>query len=272
VKRNQFKWAASVLGAFAIASVVSLPAYAVKTDVDGYLYDLPANAKDNIAPLRALIDASDAMGMTRNNGQALNCIGCTLPSFQLVGTGTYGGVDKATVRIDFDYRLQAIRADFTGPDKKRTVQVATKGLVWDESEPGKFAKTSTQSALERLLPVYLYPTAVVYFGGQAIDKISVATNADGLRVLTVPLADYKADLKATINGKGFVTKTELAYGGKTYTGEYSQVDNDRVDNHIFLPNRIVQKVDGKVMTDLTLDYHWGNPYMLFRAPKEVASK
>jgi hypothetical protein len=269
--RSHINWAAGLLGAIAVVAVAA-PAHAVKTDVDGYLYDLPDGAKNNLAPLRVLIEASDAMGLTRNNGNALNCIGCTLPSFQLMGKGTYGGVDNATVRIDYDYRIQAVRADVTGADKKRTVLVAAKGLVWDESEPGKFAKTATQPALERLLPVYLYPTAAVYLGGLAPDKVQLSTNPDGQRVLSIPLADYKADLKATVSGKGFITKIELAYGGKTYTAEYSQFDNDRVDNHIFLPNRIVQKVDGKVMTDLTLDYHWGNPYMLFRAPKEVASK
>jgi hypothetical protein len=225
----------------------------------------------NLDAVRALVDASDALGLTRNNGTGMNCIGCTLPSFQLQGTGTFAGIEKATVRIDFDYRFQAIRADVTGPDEKRTVLVAARGKAWEESQPGIFAKASTQQALERLLPVYLYPSAVIYFGGQAADKLQVSTEG-GLRVLTVPIPGYDTVIKAAITAKGFTTKTEMVWNGKTYTGEYSQFDNDRVDNHIFLPNRIIQKVDGKVMTDLTLEYHWGNPYMLFRVPNELAAK
>jgi hypothetical protein len=254
-----------------MAAVAVAPAEAVKTDVDGFFYELPEGSKNNLAALRVLIDASDALGLTRNNGGGTNCIGCTLPSFQLQGTGTYAGVEKATVRIDFDYRFQAIRADVTGPDKKRTVTVAARGQSWDETTPGIFAKASSQPALERLLPVYLYPSAAIYRAGLDPTKIQVATEGNA-RVLTVPLPEYGTSIKAYVNAKGLVTKTEMVWQGKTYTGEYANFDNDRVDNHIFLPYRIVQKVNGQVMTDLTLDYTWGNPYMLFRTPKELASR
>ena len=63
---------------------------------------------------------------------------------------------------------------------------------------------------------------------------------------------------------------EIAYGGKVYSGDYSGFSNDRMDYHVFAPHKIVQKIDGQVVTDLELEYHWTNPYMVFPPPAEVA--
>jgi hypothetical protein len=41
--RNHFKWAVGLAGAIAIVAV-SVPAHAVKTNVDGYFYDLAEGA------------------------------------------------------------------------------------------------------------------------------------------------------------------------------------------------------------------------------------
>jgi hypothetical protein len=259
--------------AIGVIAAATAPAWAVKTNVDGYFYDIvPAGGEKNIEAVRALITASDAHGLTRNNGAAVNCFGCTLPSFELKGSGTYGGVEKVDVVIDFDYRYQAIRTDATNAAAKtRTVAVANKGQTWDESAPGIFAKASSEPALERLLPVYLLPQQAVIAAGNATDKLSVETKGSD-RILSIPIPEYQSTMKATIDANGFIVHTEMAWNGKTYTGEYSDFNNDRMDNHIYVPDRIVQKVDGKVITDLTLEYHWGNPYMIFRTPKEVAQK
>jgi hypothetical protein len=262
-----------VSAAAGLAAVVATsPAHAVKTGVDGYFYELAAGADKNLDAVRTLIKASDAHGLTRNNGTGTNCFGCTLVSHELKGTGTYNGVANADVMIDFDYRIQAIRADVTpkADAKSRTVTVAARGIAWDESKPGYFLKAGTQP-LDRLVWVYILPTQAVIAAGLAGDKITVAA-AGANKVLTIPIPQYMTNLKATVDPKGFIVATEMVWGGKTYTGEYSSFGNDRMDNHVFLPDRIIQKVDGKVMTDLTLEYHWSMPYMLFRPPAEMAAK
>ena len=279
--RKQFGlYATTAVGALVAVATLTSPAWAVRTEIDGYFYDLPQDAyKNNAEAVRLLVEVSDALGFTRNQpiagnpptGGPANCLGCLTPKFELKGTGTYGGVEKASVVIDFDRRVPAVRADITGADKKRTVTVAMKDVSWDETTPGAGAKASTAPATDRLLPVFLLPSEVVYSGLAAADKIKV-TSQGNLRTLTIPVAQYNSNLIATIDRSGFPVKTEMTVGGKVYTGEYTEFDNDHMDNHVFMPSRIVQKVDGKVITDLSLDFTWTDPYMVFQVPKEVASK
>jgi hypothetical protein len=262
------------VGAVAVATVAATPAWAVKTDVDGYFYDLPKGADANLDAVRALLAVSDGLGMTRRGGSCLantNCIGTTTASQEYRASGTFEGQKADVVVIDFDYRVPAVRTDVMTADKKQFVTVAAKGLSWDEKTPGIFDKASTVPAADRLLQSYLLPPAVVYLGGLVADKIKLSTEA-GDRILTIPLVDLSTSLKATIDANGYPVKTEIAYGGKVYTGEFSDFSNDRMDYHVFGPNRIVLKVDGKVTTDLDLEYHWTGPYMVFPTPKALAQK
>jgi hypothetical protein len=43
-------------------------------------------------------------------------------------------------------------------------------------------------------------------------------------------------------------------------------------NHLFGPNHVVIRTDGKVTADLNVEWHWTNPYIVFPTPKEVATK
>jgi hypothetical protein len=270
---NKRYWLLGSIAGGLVALVATTPAQAAKTAVDGYYYELPAGAaQNNLEAVRALIKASDAHGLTRNNGTGANCLACTIPSFELKGAGMYNGIADAEVLIDFDYRFQAIRADVTRKsDKARTITVAARGLVWDETTPGIFNKAGATPPLERLWPAYILPSQVVYAGAVAADKVVLGTEG-GKRTLTVPVPEYMTTIKATLDDKYFIVATELKFGGKTYTGEYSAIETDHMDNHVFLPHRVIQKVDGKVVNDLTLEYHWSNPYMLFRPPAELAQK
>jgi hypothetical protein len=278
--RKQSALYGSLAGGLVAVAMLTSPAWAVRTEIGGYFYDLPKDAyKNNAEAVKALVEVSDALGLTRNqpipgaapDGGPANCLGCLTPMFEFKGTGMYGGVDKANVVIDFDRRKPAVRADVTAPDKTRTVTVAVDKVSWDEATPGAFSKAAAAAPLDRLLPMFLLPSEIVNAGVKAADKIKLTTEGS-LRTLTVPVPEYGTNLVATINRSGFPVKTEMTYGGKVYTGEYSQFDNDRMDNHVFMPSRIVQKVDGKTITDLSLDYTWTDPYMVFQVPKEVASK
>jgi hypothetical protein len=279
--RKQVGWLGTVAGGLVAAAVLAAPAWAVRTEVDTYFYDLPPDVmKTNAEAVRALIEISDAHGLTRNQpiagaapaGGPANCLGCLTPMFEFKGTGTFNGVEKVNVVIDFDRRKPAVRVDMTTiADKKRSVTVAMDKMSWDETTPGVFSKASTTPALERLIPIFLLPTEVVNSGVKAADKIKL-TSAGSLRTLTIPVPEYGTNLTATFTRSGYVTKTEMTYGGKVYTGEYSGFTNDRMDNHTYMPGRIVQKIDGKVVTDLEMEYHWVDPYMVFQVPKELASK
>jgi len=258
----------------AVAAAGSTPASAVPMSIDGYVYDLPAGADKNLDAVRVLIDTSDALGMTRRNGVCAanaNCLGHTTASHEYRASGTWNGQKADVVVIDFDYRLPAVRADATA-GKAEAVTVAANGKSWDESTPGVFAKASSDDPAVRLMSVYLLPHAVPYFGGLAADKIKV-TAAGANKTMTIPLpAPFNTDLVATIDSNGFPVHTQIAYGGKTYTGDFSNFSNDHMDYHVYGPDHIVEKVDGTVMADLMVEYHWTNAYMVFPTPAQIAAK
>jgi hypothetical protein len=259
-------------GAAAIAATFAgaVPAFAVSTIVDGYRYDLPAGSDKNLDAVRALIKASDAMGFTRRAAVAtMNCLGCITPAMRYKGTGTYNG-EKAEVTIDFDYRFPGVRI-WTNVGGKDATYVAVKDLAWDESKPGVFAKTTTEKASDRMIPIYITPNAVIYYGQQVADKIKVQTTGQ-TRILTIPMPMYNSELKATLNFEGQPIKTEMTVNGKVYVGEFADYTNDRMDMHVFGPQRFAIKVDGKPMMELNMEYHWANTYIVFPTPKEVAAR
>jgi hypothetical protein len=266
--RNRFKL---LLGAaaMAMAAAGTLPAFAVSTPVDGYRYDLPPGSQNNLDAVRALIKASDAMGYTRSgNDRSMNCLGCITPAMRYKGTGTYNG-EKAEVTLDFDYRFPGVRI-WVNSGGKDTTYVAFKDLAWDESKPGVFAKTTTEKAADRMIPIYITPNAVIYFGQPVADKIKLETVGQ-TRILTIPMPMYNSEMKATLNFAGQPVKTEMRVNGKLYTGEFADYTNDRMDMHVFGPQKFAIKVDGKPLMDLTMEYHWTNTYIVFPVPKEVAS-
>jgi hypothetical protein len=162
--------------------------------------------------------------------------------------------------------MPAARIDVTNSDGSREITVVKDKLTWDESKPGVFKAASTASPVERMLPVYLLPHTVAVFATPVVDKIKVSKSEDGLTVMTFPVALLGTDMQATFDGNGQIVRTQFTYGGKVYSGEYSDFVNDKMDYHVFGPHKIVQKVDGKVVTDLALEYHWVNPYMVFPTP------
>jgi hypothetical protein len=253
----------------------------VKTEVDGHFYHLPEAAKGNLDIARALIAASDGMGMTRitawvntiSEGDVTRaCIGCSTDIFEYNGSGLFEGKQAKLVRIHFDLRIPAARVDVTAADGSRSVAVARDKLAWDESAPGVFKAASTISSVERMIPAYLSPHAALVFAVPVIDKIKLAKTDTGLTTLTFPVALLGTDMQATVDRSGRVIHTEFRYGGKLYSGDYSDFANDKMDYHVMGPHRVVQKVDGKIVTDLTLEYHWVNPYVIFAVPKQLAAK
>ena len=92
-------------------------------------------------------------------------------------------------------------------------------------------------------------------------------------MLTISLpAPFNANLVATVDNTGQPTHTEIAFGGKTYTGDFTNYSNDHMDYHVYGPDHIVEKVDGTVTADLTVEYHWTDPYMVFPTPSQIATK
>jgi hypothetical protein len=253
----------------------------VKTNVDGHFFHLPQGSDKNLDAVRALIDASDGIGMTRvaswvntitEGDGSRPCIGCSTDSFEYRGSGLFNGQQAKLVSLKFDYRFPAIRTDVTLADGTRTVTVAKQNLTWDETTPGVFKGPSNDKAADRLLPALLLPPAAIVYGAYAADTIKAVKGTDGTTTLTMPIPALGTEMKAVVAANGKISHTELTYNGKLYAGDYSNYLNDQMDYHVYGPHHIVQSVDGKVVTDLNLEYHWTNPYLVFPTPKELAAK
>ena len=86
------------------------------------------------------------------------------------------------------------------------------------------------------------------------------------------MATLGANLVATLDAAGHPVHTEISVGGKTYSGDFSQFLNDRMDMEVQFPHQISLKVDGQPLADWELEYHHADPYLIFPVPSEVASK
>ncbi len=273
---------AGVAGLVMVAAMAAAPARAQNIPLppgvvffEGARYLLPeAAVAKNANAVKALIAASNAMGMTRGNtygNQTHVTLGQSTHRWRFVGTGMLNG-EQVKVTFDMDYRLPAVRTQVERANKTTEITVANGRYAWDESKLGVFSAAAKTPSIDRLLQAYILPPAVVQLGEPAAETIKLSTNAAGLRELTVPAPGFKSELKATLDKNGFVTHTEMMFGGKLYSGDYSQYEGDMMEYHVFFPHKIVQKVDGKVVADLTISESWSGRYMVYPVPKEVAGK
>jgi hypothetical protein len=247
--------------------------------VDNFKYggNLPVGSDKNLEALRVLIKAADAMGQLRDNqygGSLYLVLGDTTNAMRMNADGTWNGA-KSHVVIDWDYRVPGIRVDVSSADgKTRNVQVAANNLAWDEKTPGVFGGQATNSVAERLVIAYLMPSAVILTGRDAADTMKLSKDDKGKQVLTIPVPKLGAgvNLVATLDADGHPVHTQIALGGKTYTGDFDEFLADRMDMAVNFSHHVVLKVDGKEMANLELNWHQANPYLIFPVPKEVAAK
>jgi hypothetical protein len=239
---------------------------------DGARYALPEAAVINNAPaVRALIAAGNALGMVRGNtygNQTHRTIGHSTHRWQYVATGTMNG-EQVKVTMDMDYRLPAVRTRVERAGKPIEITVANGRYAWDESKLGVYSGAAKTSSAERLLPIYLFPQAVIHLAEPESTTIKVA-EVGGMRELTIPVPHFKSEMKATLDAKGFPVRTEMRVNGKLYTSEFSNFENDKMDYHVYGPHRILLKVDGTTYADLTASEHSVGRYMIYPVPVEVA--
>jgi len=246
---------------------------------DNFKYggNLPVGSEKNADALRALIKAADAMGQLRDNqygGSLYLVLGDTTNAMRVNADGTWNGA-KVHVVLDWDYRVPGVRLDVTSADgKTRMIQVAANNLAWDEKTPGVFGAQATNPVAERLVIAYLMPSAVILAGRDAADTMKLSKDEKGKQVLTIPVPKLGAgvNLVATLDADGHPVHTQIALGGKTYTGDFDEFLADRMDMAVNFSHHIVIKTDGKETANLELNWHQANPYLIFPVPKEVASK
>ena len=230
-----------------------------------------AQAPDPAAAKKALNEAAFALGMVRGVARALDVVNV----FEFTASGTTVDASGAprTIRrmtVGYDYVIPAARVDIetAAPDGRveRTIRVAAGTLAWDEIEPGIYARPAASSAAERLRTIWLLPHGVILAGARAPDRVSVADRG-GVRQLTVVLPDG-TEVKSLLDANNFATRVEMRSGGLLFSADYADY-KDFQEYGVFFPSRIVQKIDGRVVADLTVTKALANPYMIFPPPKEL---
>ena len=135
-----------------------------------------------------------------------------------------------------------------------------------------YLRPADTSAAERLKLIWLLPQGVILAGAKTLDRIKTAER-NGLRELTVPLPNGRIlpEAKVLLDAANLMTEVEVKVGGQVFTGEYAGY-KDFQGYGVMFPERIVQKIDGRVVAELTVTEFLANPYMIFPPPKELVQK
>jgi hypothetical protein len=214
----------------------------------------------------ALTEAAKVLGMVRGLERSLTIVNM----FEYTANGTLAdpaGVASEVKRItaSYDYVIPAARVDVEKAGE-RTIEVAAGSLAWDEETPGIYRRPAGTPATERLKLIWLLPHGVILAGAKAPDKVTVAEKR-GQRELTVPLPSG-LEAKGVLDAAGLMTRVEIRIGAQLFSGDYSDY-KDFQGYGVMFPTRIVQKVDGRTIADLTVTEALANPYMIFPPPKEL---
>jgi hypothetical protein len=217
-----------------------------------------------------LTTVANALGMVRGLERSLTIVNM----FEYTAKGTMADAVGAPSEVNritaaYDYVIPAARVDIErassgGP--QRTIEVASGALAWDEVTPGIYLRPAGTSAPERLKFIWLLPHGVILAAAKALDKVTVAEK-DGARELTV-LLPTGIEAKARIDAANLMTRVEMRIGAQVFTGDYADY-KDFQGYGVMFPTRIVQKVDGRTIADLTVSEALANPYMIFPPPKEL---
>lgn len=226
------------------------------------------------ATKKAFTEAANALGMVRGLQRSLTVVNM----FEYTAGGTMADVNGApgTVRritAGYDYVIPAARVDIEmlAPDGSvhRGIQVGAGKLSWDESTPGIYLRPGATSAADRLKQIWLLPHGLILAGANALDKVKLAER-NGQKEFRVPLPDGGEAL-GLVGDKNLMTHVEFKAGPQVFAADYADY-KDFQDYGVMFPSRIVQKIDGRVVADLTVTEALANPYLIFPPPKELQQK
>jgi len=233
----------------------------------------PALAQD-AATRKAFTDAANALGMVRGLQRSLTVVNM----FEYTASGTMAEANGAPGKVKritagYDYVIPAARVDVetAAPDGAlhRSIQVAAAQLSWDESTPGIYLRPGATSAADRLKQIWLLPHGLILAGAKALDRVRIADKGRQ-KELSVPLPDGSLAL-GIVGEKSLITHVEFKVGPQVFAGDYADY-KDFQDYGVMFPSRIVQKIDGRVVADLTVTEALANPYLIFPPPKELQQK
>jgi hypothetical protein len=150
-----------------------------------------------------------------------------------------------------------------------TIEVAAGALAWDESKPGVFLRPAGTPAAQRLKLIWFFPHGVILAGVKTPDNVKV-TQRSGMNELSVTAPDG-TEFKGLLDDKHLITRVEAQVGTEVFSADYADY-KDFQGYGVMFPSRIVQKIDGRIVADLTVTEALANPYLIFPPPKEMVQR
>ena len=114
---------------------------------------------------------------------------------------------------------------------------------------------------------YIAPVIVDSAGLGNLRQIVMVEERNGVRELIVPGPDG-TEIRGTLDSKNLPTHVEWRIGGQIFSGDYADY-KDFQEYGVMFPVRIVEKIDGREIANLTVSDSLANPYLIFPPPKEV---
>jgi hypothetical protein len=220
-------------------------------------------------PHKIVFEMQDALGMLRGLQQidALTRIEYWGTTGTVASQGRTANLSKFKVSIN--YLRPGMRFDFTR-DGVREIQVVADTYAWNEDVPGGKAIPMPAAVPERLLRLWLTPVGLAKSAEAAGDATKVAVE-NGKTVVTFPVAG--ATVRTTLNALYEPETVEARTATTVYAVAYSDYGdwNDDAKADVFLPRHIVQKRNGAIEFDLTLEHtNTYNPYVIMPVPENVS--
>ena len=248
----------------------------------------PANAPD----VKALVfELANSMGMLRGMQQEDSIV--TLEQWA-TGTVTTGQQrsEISAYRMSVNYAVPGMRVDFAAKagdsQARRSIQVVSGAVSWDEGERGKSVTPMPSALKDRLVLLWTTPMGVVKAARLAGPNAKITT-AGGVTTLSFPLPAPVQDVvvNATVRkDQGLVTAhptalkdlvgtyiTRVQTAGAvvadiTYA-EYGDWNWDDYKSDVMLPRRTVLKAFGQVLELTTKNTNTYNPYVVMPVPDNM---
>lgn len=172
-------------------------------------------------------------------------------------------------RVSINYSVPGMRVDLAR-NGGREIRVVAEKFAWNEDTPGGRATPIPSALNERLLDLWMTPIGFAK-AAAASGKTRVATEGTSLTVTTEAAG---ATAKAILNGLYEPERIEARLGSTLVEYLYTEYGdwNDDAKADVFLPKHIVQKRDGVVTLDLTIEHtNTYNPYVIMPVPPNVSA-
>jgi hypothetical protein len=239
----------------------------------------PAPSREAPTVENAIFKASDAMGILRGLKQEDSL---TTLEFWASGNVVVDGAPIKTTAYRGSLRflpVPSMREDVTRPGQKgagRVVRAVAGSVAWDDSTPGTFqSAVSAEVAKERALRMLSLPPSVIKTARAAGAQTTMTTSGDKT-TLMFPVAGLDgATMTATLTNQFLVERVEAKLGSLTVEstfGKHGDWNERDYKSDVQFPQRIVQKVNGTTVLDLTVTKtNTYNPYVVVPVPAAIKS-